>query len=134
MHRPGHLLLPALLLFALLPPLSAPAAPGDGKFPEEGATVYRSKCLLCHPNSPGRADGPRYKARPDAVPLWTLYEPGEGWQKSQVGLGQWNEKKLRRWLRYPKGMKPGTPMIEVPMEPAQRQAVIRYIKHLGRKF
>lgn len=122
-----------LLLTALAIPASGQAAPSDA-YPEIGATVYRSKCLLCHPNSPGKTDGPRYKARPDAVPLWTLYEPGEGWQESQVGLGRWSDDKMARWLRYPKGMKPDTGMIEVPLEPAKRQAVIRYIKYLGREY
>jgi len=123
----------ALGLAALgLPTLAPAAAPDD--FPHVGETVYRSKCLLCHPNSPGQADGPRYKARPDAVPLWTLYEPGQGWQRSQVGLGQWSDDKIRRWLRFPKAMKPDTRMIEVPLKPRERQAVIRYIKHLGRKY
>lgn len=131
MHRPGHLLLAALLPLALP---AASLAAEEQEAPARGATIYESKCLLCHPNSPGQADGPKYKARPDAVPLWTLFEEGEGWQESQIGLGQWSDEKIERFLRQPKAMKPDTNMIEVPMDPDQRQAVIRYIKHLGRKY
>lgn len=133
MHRPGHLLSAAVLPFALALTASG-FATAQEEVPEEGAVVYESKCLLCHPNSPGQADGPKYKARPDAVPLWTLFEAEDGWQESQVGLGQWSDDKIERFLANPKSMKPETKMVRVPMEPAQRQAVIRYIKHLGRKY
>jgi len=126
--------LPGALVLVLGLIGNAGAAPQPETPPEMGAAVYHSKCLLCHPNSPGKADGPRYKARPDAVPLWTLFDNGEGWRESQVGLGQWSDKKMNRWLRFPKGMKPETNMIEVPMEPQERRAVIRYIKYLGRQY
>lgn len=133
MHRPGPLWFAAVLSLALALSASGFAATED-KAPEEGAVVYESKCLLCHPNSPGQAEGPKYKARPDAVPLWTLFDSEEGWQESQIGLGTWSDDKMERFLRQPKAMKPGTKMVEVPMEPGQRRAVIRYIKHLGRKY
>ncbi|MFA9461717.1 c-type cytochrome [Thiohalorhabdus sp. Cl-TMA] len=99
-----------------------------------GEAIYKTKCLLCHPDSPGMEDGPGYKARPGAVPLWTLYEEKGGWRDSQIGLGRWSDARMDQWLRYPKGMKPGTSMIEVPLDQAERRAVIRYIKQLGRKY
>lgn len=133
MTRFAPLLISACLAGLVLPAAAA-GGPEPDDYPHVGATVYRSKCLLCHPNSPGQKDGPRYKARRDAVPLWTLYDPGEGWQDSQVGLGHWSDANMKRWLQFPKDMKPGTPMIQVPMEPRERSAVIRYIKHLGRKY
>ena len=112
----------------------SPAAAGTGQGTLSGKAIYETRCLLCHPNSPHSQDGPLYKARPDAVPLWTLYSEQEGWQKSQIGLGRWSDERIRQWLRYPKRMKPDTPMIEVPLTKAKRRAVIRYIKQLGRKY
>jgi len=124
----------AALALALSGGLSAPglAATGGSTIPGKG--IYKSKCLICHPNSPQDNRSPQYKARSDAVPLWTLYSEDEGWRRSQVGLGQWNDRKMAHWLRYPKEMKPGTPMVEVPMSAQERQEVIKYIKHLGRAY
>lgn len=132
MRAPGiGLLAFALTLSAVLSP---PALGAAGGSPVPGKGIYKSKCLICHPNSPEDTNAPKYKARPDAVPLWTLYSREEGWKRSQVGLGQWNDRKMAHWLRYPKEMKPGTPMVEVPMSARERQEVIKYIKHLGRRF
>jgi len=124
----------AAVAIGLLGAASATAIGAPGPASTPGKAVYKSKCLICHPNSPADTNAPHYKARPDAVPLWTLYSEDDGWQRSQVGLGQWNDRKMERWLRYPKRMKPDTRMVEVPMSADKREAVIKYLKDLGRRF
>lgn len=130
MHHPGLAHLAALLALSLS---AAPAwAQEKGEdFPKQGELIYESKCLLCHPTSPSHAKSSEYKARPNAVPLWPLYDAKEGWQESNIGLGQWSDDKMNRFLKNPKALKQDSDMIRVPMEPSERKAVIRYLKYLG---
>ncbi|KPV41687.1 hypothetical protein AN478_00985 [Thiohalorhabdus denitrificans] len=119
-----------LLVLAVTLPPAALAEGGNGL---SGKTVYETRCLLCHPNSPDAEDAPRYKARNDAVPLWTLYRDSEGWQESQIGLGKWSDERIREFIRYPKGMKPDTSMVQIPLKEAELEGVVAYIKELGRR-
>ncbi|MFP4559785.1 MAG: c-type cytochrome [Thiohalorhabdus sp.] len=125
-HAPVILL---LVLTAILP--ATALAEGGGGL--SGETVYETRCLLCHPDSPDAEDASRYKARKDAVPLWTLYRESEGWQESQIGLGSWSDERMKEFIRYPKGMKPDTTMVGVPLNDAELKEVVAYIKELGRR-
>ncbi len=68
------------------------------------------------------------------MPLWTLWDPEEGWKRSQIGLGQLTDNKIKRFLHFPKGMKPDTRMISIPLTPEQRERIVDYIKYLGKRY
>ena len=115
----------SLAVEAELIPLSAVAATSMAL---SGQELYTRRCGACHSVHQNRV-GPRhsgiYGRRSGTV---ADYRYTKALKKLNL---TWNEKNLDRWLANPTAVAPGTAMGFRLNNPAERKAIIRYLKSLS---
>ena len=90
-----------------------------------GARVYQARCASCHSldsNRIGPAHRGVYGRRAGSA-------PGYGYSPALKASGIiWNDQTLDKWLQGPQKLVKGTRMYFVLPDPAERTAVIAYLK------
>jgi cytochrome c len=124
MQRPGF----AIALLAFLMPLAhMPCARAD----EPGEAVFKRNCSICHSVEPGKNKiGPSLAGvvgrKAGSVPGYSYSDANK-----KSGL-TWDEATLDKYLTDPRAVVPGTKMLFAGLKnPADRKAVIAYLKHAG---
>ena len=99
------------------------AAPAES--PVSGAALYQSRCGGCHSIAANRV-GPAHKGvfgRPAGKAPGFNYSPAL--KKSTI---IWNAATLDKWLQGPQKVVPGTRMFFSVSNPAERAAIIAYLR------
>jgi cytochrome c len=117
------------LLLSLIP-LTAAAAPTESRQTtlKAGAGIYRS-CYYCHSLQPGV-----HLTGPSLAHLWNQKSGQvEGFELYSAAMAKsqltWDEATLRKWLRKPEHLLPGTSMIyEGPKDEASMHRLIEFLK------
>jgi len=112
----------AAIVAAVSPPVAA-ATPNPDALP--GARVYQAKCSVCHSldaNKIGPAHRGVYGRAAGSAPN---YGYSAGVRTSGI---VWNERTLDQWLQGPQKMVKGARMYFSLPDPAERAAVIAYLK------
>ena len=96
----------------------------------DGSSLFTRRCGGCH-SLDNEKEGPRlrtvYGRKAGTVPGF-LYS--DGLKNAQFS---WDEQSLNKWLTEPSNVIAGTDMdFRVP-DPAERRAIIEYLKQLGNK-
>jgi glucose/arabinose dehydrogenase/cytochrome c2 len=110
----------------VVPLLSAPAFAADAG---AGRTLFKQQCSVCHtaePNDNGGAQGP------SLIGVYGRHagkDPSFGYTQALQGSKlTWNAVTLNRFLAAPTKVVPGTAMVVVVSDPAQRANLIEYFK------
>ncbi len=94
---------------------------------EKGKDLFARRCSGCH-SIDANKEGPRlhgvFGRKAGSVPGFTY---SDGLQKSPV---HWDAANLDKWLTDPEAMVPDTDMSFRVKDPAERQALIAYLKGL----
>lgn len=124
--------LPAsFMVAAILAATMFPSAEGDAQVsasasaPNEGASLYQAKCGGCHSIAANKI-GPAHKGvfgRKAAMVAGYNYSPAL--RASNI---TWDAKTLDQWLQGPQKLVRGSKMYLVVPDPAQRAAIIAYLK------
>lgn len=112
----------AILVAAAILPAAA-AAPNPDAMP--GARVYRARCAGCHSLDSNRI-GPAHRG---VYGRRAGNAPGYGYSAALKASGiVWTDQTLNTWLQGPQKLVKGTRMYFVLPDPAERTAVIAYLK------
>ena len=112
----------AILAAAAILPAAA-ATPSPDTMP--GARVYRARCAGCHSLDSNRI-GPAHRG---VYGRKAGSAPGYGYSAALKGSGiVWTDQTLDKWLQGPQKLVKGTRMYFVLPDPAERTAVIAYLK------
>lgn len=90
-----------------------------------GADLYQGKCGGCHSIGSNRV-GPAHRGvfgRKAGLAQGYAYSP-----KLKASGIVWNEQTLDRWLQGPQKLVPGARMFFTVLNPAERTAIIAYLK------
>lgn len=122
MRRSSLLSAVAIVAAAAMPPVAA-ATPNPDALP--GARVYQTRCAACHSldaNRIGPAHRGVYGRRAGSA-------PGYGYSATLKASGiVWTDQTLDQWLQGPQKMVKGARMYFALSDPAERAAVIAYLK------
>ena len=129
-RRPIPPVAPLLLIlaFAVARPVLAAERGPDEKMIAAGQRVFRWKCSICHSLDENRT-GPRLRdvvGRPAGSVADYRYSPA----LVRAGL-VWSEARLDRWLSGPARFIPGVRMDAQVPDPADRLAVIAYLRAMA---
>ena len=115
----------AFLVAAALCAASAPAAiAADAAHGEE---IYNSRCIACHSPDANRV-GPKHRG---VVGRTAGTVPDFNYSKAVKSSGVvWSEETLDKWLTNPQAFIPGQRMNFKVADPADRAALIAYLKTL----
>lgn len=97
----------------------------EAQTPVEGAILYKSKCAACHSlasNKIGPAHKGVYGRKAGSAPGYVY---SDALKKSGI---VWTDANLDRWLQGPQNMVKGSKMFLAVPDPAQRKAIIAYLK------
>ena len=112
----------AILAAAAMLPAAA-ATPNPDNLP--GARVYRARCAACHSLDSNRV-GPAHRG---VYGRKAGSAPGYGYSAPLKSSGIiWTDQTLDKWLQGPQKVVKGTRMYFVLPDPAERTAVIAYLK------
>jgi cytochrome c len=117
----------SLLLAAALAgtPAAAMAQAPDAALAEHGRTLYESRCGACHSIQENRT-GPKHLG---VVGRRAGSVPGYDYSDALRAAGfAWTPQKLDQWLQGPSRLVPGTKMFFTVSDPADRAAIIAYLK------
>ncbi len=105
------------------------SAMADTRAALSGKELYTRRCGACHSVDQNRV-GPRHRGvfgrKAGAVPD---YRYTKALKKLNL---TWNEKNLDRWLANPTAVAPGTAMGFRLNDPAERKAIIKYLKSVSK--
>jgi cytochrome c oxidase subunit 2 len=96
------------------------AAPSQDPVLARGALVFDTKCSACHVVRGARATG---RAGPDLTHIGSR-------RSIAAGTLPFSRGGLQGWIAQPQALKPGTMMPAVSLEPADADAVARYLESL----
>lgn len=118
--------MPKLLLvaLALAAPVAALAQPADPQA-AHGQELYESRCGACHSIQTNRT-GPRHLG---VVGRRAGSVPGYDYSNALKAAGfVWTPARIDQWLQGPSRMVPGTKMFFTVADPADRAAIIAYLR------
>lgn len=95
---------------------AAPATPAEGR----GGTVFQTSCAACHAIRGASAAG---RAGPDLTHVAARRSLAAG----TLAMTRGN---LQGWIEQPQAVKPGTSMPQIPLTPADADAVATYLARL----
>ncbi|MBO9711680.1 c-type cytochrome [Sphingomonas sp.] len=97
---------------------------------EDGRRIFDGKCRMCHSIEPGAKGGigPNLRGVGGRAAGSTAYAYSPALRKAGV---RWDAASLDRFLAAPTRMVPGTRMAVAVPDPAQREAVVRYLLELN---
>src|SRR3954469_1615725 len=111
-------------LGALSPPVSAQGVQGAST----GATLFASRCAACHSLDANRV-GPMLRGVVGRkVASVADYQYSDALKHVH---GQWDARRLEKWLRDPQSVAPGTRMAFSLDSTTDRQAVIQYLASMS---
>ena len=114
-------------LLSLIPgtALATTPAPPDAALAEHGRTLYESRCGACHSIQENRT-GPKHLG---VVGRRAGSVPGYDYSDALKAAGfVWTPQKIDQWLQGPSRLVPGTKMFFTVSDPADRAAIIAYLK------
>lgn len=106
------------------------ASPAPSPAPADGARLYQAKCGGCHSIAANKI-GPAHKGvfgRKAAMAAGYNYSPA-----LRAANITWNAATLDQWLQGPQKMVKGTRMFFTVPGPAERTAIIAYLRSEGAK-
>src|SRR5438128_1967288 len=113
-----------LILITALSAVALPAAPA---LAQDGAALFNGQCKACH--SVTAAGGPAGPSLKGVVGRKIAGAPGyaySAWLKAKTGT--WTDASLDTFLTNPAGFAPGSKMFVKVAKPADRTALIAYLK------
>lgn len=120
----------ALCLALVAAPALALVATSGADAQDSAADLFQKKCMTCHrPDAPAATHGPSLKGVFNRA---IASESGYAYSDALKGkAGQrWTAANLDAFLTKPKDWAPGTKMLPSVSDPAQRAAMIDYLKTL----
>lgn len=120
----------SIFAIALLAIVSVPRPGAAAGRPDSGKLLYENKCGGCHSVDRDRV-GPRHR---DVVGRQVANVPGYAYSSALRKLGGvWTPARLDQWLSGTQKMAPGSKMYLEMDDPAERRAIIAYLKSVSKQ-